>query len=75
VRDHLEPFVFDESNLGNLKSILGKNGTKYQFCVVNYDAPPAIWEYFKELEEKGLVKSKTKTTSSWTLLEFYLAPQ
>ena len=74
VRDHLEPFVFDESNLENLKSILGKNGTKYQFCVVNYDAPPVIWEYFKELEQKGLVKSKTKTMASWTLIEFHSAP-
>lgn len=75
LRDHLEPFVFDESNLGTLKSILGKNGTKYQFCVVNYDAPPVIWDYFKELEERGLVKSKTKTNASWTLIEFYPIPQ
>ena len=74
VRDHLEPFVFVESNLGNLKSIIGKNGTKYQFCIVNYDAPPAIWEYFKELEEKGLIKSRTKTAASWTLIEFYPVP-
>ena len=75
VRDHLEPFVFAESNLGNLKSIIGKNRTKYQFCIVNSDAPPAIWEYFKELEEKGLIKSTIKTAGSWTLIEFYPDPQ
>ena len=70
VRDYLEPFIFDEANLGKLKSMIEQDGTKYQFWVVNYEAPPAVWEYVKELEDKGLVKSKTKTVASWTLIEF-----
>jgi hypothetical protein len=69
IRQFAEPFSFDEEHLEKLKALLATDTSHYQFCILPDAAPPAIWEYFKTLESRGYVKSRTRTNPGWNLIE------
>ncbi|HVY75551.1 MAG TPA: hypothetical protein VG890_12010 [Puia sp.] len=69
LKDYVQPFSFDSAHLDTLKLILPKEIKSYPFCLLQDGSAPEVWEYFKQLDSQGYIKSKIKTDPGWNLIE------